>query len=114
MPRTRPNRLQNLLAGLVLPLASVLLLPVSLAAVAVCLVLDRLRGRGKDDLRISSTPLSTTGNKSPGCVIISGGRMSKGLTLAFISGWGVYVLTDRLARAFKRAGWKVIGVDEEG
>ncbi|ORX40315.1 hypothetical protein BD324DRAFT_617281 [Kockovaella imperatae] len=87
MPRQAPTRAQSFVTGVVVPLLSLCLLPVSILAVAVCLLRDRLTPR------LKQTP------KTQRCVIISGGRMSKGL---------------HLARAFKRAGWKVIGVEETG
>ena len=82
MPRARPNALQNLLSSVILPFLSVFLLPVSLAAVGTCVFLDKFKG---NESRISP---STKGKKDigggkkneNGCVIISGGRMSKGLT----------------------------------
>lgn len=81
MPRARPNALQNLLAGVILPLLSTFLVPVSLLAVAVCLVCDWFKGRSAQDIRSRRAVERGKGTpKSPGCVIISGGRMSKGLT----------------------------------
>nr|XP_019045967.1 hypothetical protein I302_04707 [Kwoniella bestiolae CBS 10118]OCF24897.1 hypothetical protein I302_04707 [Kwoniella bestiolae CBS 10118] len=93
MGRQAPTGLQNFFSSVILPCLSVLLLPVTAAAVLVCMAYDKLL-IGKYDTRIGDKV-----NSEKGCVVISGGRMSKGLTLA---------------RAFKRAGWKVIGVEEEG
>ncbi|WWC89624.1 uncharacterized protein L201_004549 [Kwoniella dendrophila CBS 6074] len=93
MGRQIPTGFQNFTSSVVLPCLSILLLPCTATAVLVCIIYNKLFV-GNQESRISSTS-----GTSKGCVIISGGRMSKGLTLA---------------RAFKRAGWKVIGVDEEG
>lgn len=77
MPRPIPNTVQNLFSGLVLPLLSVALLPISLTAVALCIANDKIRkhvGGSKKAL----VKNGKYGKK--GCVIISGGRMTKGLT----------------------------------
>lgn len=79
MPRTRPNAIQNFVSSVILPLLSLSLLPISLAAVAVCLGLDKVKGGHES--RIVSHAGDKGGKKNgQGCVIISGGRMSKGLT----------------------------------
>lgn len=77
MPRLRPNRLQNILCSVALPLLSVALLPLSVTAIALCIIRDRaLRLAGlRKDPRIDRARTS----RSKGCVIISGGRMTKGL-----------------------------------
>jgi hypothetical protein len=71
MPRARPN--------VIIPLLSISLLPISFAAVAACLLLDKFK-RGHESRIVSN--LGDKGGKKngQGCVIISGGRMSKGLT----------------------------------
>jgi hypothetical protein len=79
MPRTRPNAVQNLLSSVILPLLSISLLPISLAAVAACLVLDKFK-RGQESRIVSSVGDKGGKKNAQGCVIISGGRMSKGLT----------------------------------
>ena len=76
MPRTVPIPAQNFLSSVILPLSSLLLLPVSAVAVVLCVLHDRFVR-----LRTASEELeSTRQNAQPGCVIISGGRMTKGLT----------------------------------
>lgn len=89
MPRARPNALQNLLASVILPFLSVFLLPASLAAVGACLLFDNFKGG--DETRIIKFKEKKDGKKNgQGCVIISGGRMSKGLTyVPFSSPFGV-------------------------
>ncbi|WWD19985.1 hypothetical protein CI109_104458 [Kwoniella shandongensis] len=94
MGRSTPSRAQDFLSSLILPYLSIFLLPVSITAVILSLLLEKLRVLTSQQLE-----RGTSSKDVKGCVIISGGRMSKGLTLA---------------RAFKRAGWKVIGVEEEG
>lgn len=76
MPRTVPSSAQNLLSSVILPLLSLLLLPVSAVAVVLCVLHDRLRRSRTASDKLEST--RQTGQ--PGCVIISGGRMTKGLT----------------------------------
>lgn len=98
MPRAPPNRAQNLLAGFILPLLSLYLIPVSLSAVVLCILQDKIRALLNGHAAATEAS-ATRENGKKGCVIISGGRMSKGL---------------HLARAFKRAGWEVIGVEEQG
>ncbi|WWC70509.1 uncharacterized protein I206_104460 [Kwoniella pini CBS 10737] len=93
MGRQTPTAVQNFLSSVILPCLSLLLLPITASAVVTCMVWDKLFG-DRRELRIGQIT-----SEAQGCVVISGGRMSKGLTLA---------------RAFKRAGWKVIGVEEEG
>ncbi|KAL7419510.1 hypothetical protein Q5752_005421 [Cryptotrichosporon argae] len=93
MPRAVPSAAQDFVSSVVVAIFSVALIPVSLVAVAACKGRSLWQARG-DPSKNDKAPLFP-----PGCVIISGGRMSKGLTLA---------------RAFKRAGWKVVGVDEQG
>ncbi|KAK6910415.1 hypothetical protein I203_104447 [Kwoniella mangroviensis CBS 8507] len=93
MGRQTPTAFQNLLSSVILPCLSILLLPITASAVVVCIAYNKLLN-GNDESRIGDHV-----KLQKGCVVISGGRMSKGLTLA---------------RAFKRAGWKVIGVEEEG
>jgi hypothetical protein len=79
MPRAKANAIQNLLSSVILPLLSTLLLPVSLAAVAACVILDLYKSRSESKIR--SKVKDVKGKKNGmGCVIISGGRMSKGLT----------------------------------
>ncbi|KAK8849363.1 hypothetical protein IAR55_004695 [Kwoniella newhampshirensis] len=95
MNRPIPSTAQNFLSSVILPCMSLAVLPVSLAAVASCVAYDRLRSTSA----LAPRHVNGTDDTTGGCVMISGGRMSKGLTLA---------------RAFKRAGWKVIGVEEEG
>ncbi|WRT66052.1 uncharacterized protein IL334_003004 [Kwoniella shivajii] len=95
MGRSVPNTAQNFVSSVIIPFSTLLLLPASIWAVAICIAQDKLFS-WSDTRRIGASPQPL---KTKGCVIISGGRMSKGLTLA---------------RAFKRAGWKVIGVEEEG
>jgi hypothetical protein len=89
MPRARPNTTQNLLSGVILPLLSIPLIPVSLVAVVICLIHDRISSGagGVNESRIGLTAGNSIGKKVPGCVIISGGRMSKGLTwvISFLS-----------------------------
>ncbi|WWC61527.1 uncharacterized protein I303_104111 [Kwoniella dejecticola CBS 10117] len=95
MGRQTPSTLQDFLSSVILPILSLLLLPVTAGAVVICISYNKLfRGSDGDETRIGECS-----GQVKGCVVISGGRMSKGLTLA---------------RAFKRAGWKVIGVEEEG
>jgi hypothetical protein len=79
MPRTRPNVIQNFLSGVLLPLLSISLLPISLAAVAACMLLDKFKG-GHESRIVSSVGDEGGKKNGQGCVIISGGRMSKGLT----------------------------------
>jgi hypothetical protein len=77
MPRAIPTPTQNLASSVLLPLLSLLLLPVSLTAVLACVVNDKLRrltGIRRD--RVGQS----VGVKEKGCVMISGGRMTKGLT----------------------------------
>lgn len=74
MPRVVPNTAQNLLSSVVLPLLSLLLLPVSLVAVATCMLKDRIGGGHESRIAAAQGH-----KKAPGCVMISGGRMSKGL-----------------------------------
>ncbi|WVQ94364.1 hypothetical protein IAU59_001443 [Kwoniella sp. CBS 9459] len=101
MGRAVPSPAQNFLSSVVLPVLSILLLPVSILAVVACVVRDAaLRQLGiRQEAETAVGRLAGERGKKTRCVLITGGRMSKGLTLA---------------RAFKRAGWKVIGVDEEG
>ncbi|WVR04197.1 hypothetical protein IAU60_001197 [Kwoniella sp. DSM 27419] len=98
MARAPPSSAQNLLSSVILPFLTIFLFPVSLAAVLGCILHDKLSGHAGRETRIQEAGSGAT-PKPAGCVMISGGRMSKGLTLA---------------RAFKRAGWTVIGVEEEG
>jgi hypothetical protein len=79
MPRTRPNAIQNFLSSVILPLLSTSLLPISLAAVEACLVLDKFK-RGRESRIVSDVGDKGGKKNGQGCVIISGGRMSKGLT----------------------------------
>jgi len=79
MPRARPNAIQNFLSSVILPLLSISLLPISLAAVAACLVLDKVKG-GRESRIVSKVGGDSGKKNGQGCVIISGGRMSKGLT----------------------------------
>ncbi|KAK4689031.1 hypothetical protein P7C73_g1080, partial [Tremellales sp. Uapishka_1] len=105
MPRATPNAVQNILSSVIVPLLSIFLLPVSLTAVALCIAQRRLGPPSAGGKRLGSSvqvddkTLAEPQRGQRGCVIISGGRMAKSLTLA---------------RAFKRAGWQVIGVEEEG
>lgn len=107
MPRQPPNRTQDFLSSVILPLLSIPLLPISLTAITLCLVNDRYRkrwraetaigkvdGRGKGEegevvVGMRKRKGGDIGEKvermeldggSKGCVIVSGGRMSKGLT----------------------------------
>jgi hypothetical protein len=88
MPRRTPNALQNILSSLILPLLSVAFLPLSLSAVLVCLVNDKVfkwseirgdRGSEAGGQTMGRVGATGVGNGEKGCVIISGGRMSKGL-----------------------------------
>lgn len=78
MPRRAPDNFQALLAGLVLPLLSILLLPISLIAVAACLAHDAIRKR-VGGVMGSRAEGKAQKREKKGCVIISGGRMTKGL-----------------------------------
>jgi hypothetical protein len=105
MPRAVPSRAQSFLSSVILPLLSLYLVPVSLTAVVLCVLHDRVRalldGQTAQAAGTEGTDKAKgmKGQEKRGCVIISGGRMSKGL---------------HLARAFKRAGWEVVGVEEKG
>lgn len=76
MPRATPSRFQNLLSSVILPYLSLFLLPLSFTAIAFCIAHDYIRSSA------SSRRLTRFGaTEGKGCVMISGGRMSKGLTL---------------------------------
>ncbi|WVF66751.1 hypothetical protein IAT40_001493 [Kwoniella sp. CBS 6097] len=101
MGRSVPTPAQNFLSSVILPVLSLLLLPVSAVAVVICIARDAALRRlsVRDEQGIAKRAHAEGDGSKTRCVLITGGRMTKGLTLA---------------RAFKRAGWKVIGVDEEG
>ena len=92
MPRAAPTRAQDFLSSVLLPLFTVLLLPISLVAIASCVINDKIRPN-RADTRIKKPNTSQSGRLAQtsvqkgveegserGCVIISGGRMTKGLT----------------------------------
>ena len=78
MVRTTPTAFQNFLSSVILPLLTLPLLPISFVAVIICIFRNNVKfgsenTRGDGDVKMSK------GNEQ-GCVIISGGRMTKGLT----------------------------------
>lgn len=99
MPRATPSAAQSFLSSVILPILSFYLIPVSLTAVVLCILQDKVRTLLDAAAGPETSAKDQASKGKKGCVIISGGRMAKGL---------------HLARAFKRAGWEVIGVEEEG
>lgn len=75
-PRPTPSPLQNFVSSVLLPLAGLALLPISLTAVALCLVRDVLKG--EESLLWKRQTIGRK-PKAAGTVMISGGRMAKGL-----------------------------------
>lgn len=60
-----------------MPALGLAFLPISLAAVAICLLKDLLLG--EESVRFRTQSISQSG-QSKGTVMVSGGRMAKGLT----------------------------------
>lgn len=77
MVRATPSLIQNFASSVAMPILGLALLPISLAAVAICLLRDLLLG--EESVRFQAQRIKQTG-KSKGTVMVSGGRMAKGLT----------------------------------
>jgi hypothetical protein len=77
MVRATPSPVQNFASSVVMPVLGLALLPISLVAVAICLLKDLLLG--EDSVRFQTKRINET-SRSKGTVMISGGRMAKGLT----------------------------------
>lgn len=75
-PRPTPSPVQNFASSVLLPFLGLALSPISLLAVAVCLVRDVLKG--EDSLLWRRQTIGRKPN-AVGTVMISGGRMAKGL-----------------------------------
>jgi hypothetical protein len=80
MARAVPSRFQNFLSSVILPCLSILLLHVSLVAVAACVMGDSIRGESPRKIANQDDGFAERQGMDRRCVIITGGRMSKGLT----------------------------------
>lgn len=80
MVRAVPSRFQNFLSSVILPCLSIVLLPVSLVAIATCVLGESIRREPPRKVADQDDGSTERHGVDRRCVIITGGRMSKGLT----------------------------------